>query len=153
MRPIRPIAVVVWNAELQERFVSLCEWELGDVPALKLEARLHEKLGVLVLYVNAPKSISGAACSVALKWRLFQLGWLEKEALEAIRDSRLTANGRPKEQQALPRLYSADFAKRCHAAIAKGDMSVRRVASLLDLNIEYLGELFASYRLSAPFDT
>lgn len=40
------------------------EWDLGDVPAQRLEQRLRERLGALVLYVDAPPSISGAACQL-----------------------------------------------------------------------------------------
>jgi Zn-dependent peptidase ImmA (M78 family)/DNA-binding XRE family transcriptional regulator len=40
------------------------EWDLGDVPALRLEAQLCEKLGALVLYADAPPGISGAACQL-----------------------------------------------------------------------------------------
>jgi Zn-dependent peptidase ImmA (M78 family)/transcriptional regulator with XRE-family HTH domain len=38
------------------------QWDLGPVPALRLETRLREKLGAVVLYVQAPQGISGAAC-------------------------------------------------------------------------------------------
>lgn len=40
------------------------EWTLGEIPALRLEARVRERLGALVLYVDAPSSISGAACQL-----------------------------------------------------------------------------------------
>jgi Zn-dependent peptidase ImmA (M78 family)/transcriptional regulator with XRE-family HTH domain len=36
-------------------------WGLGDVPADRLEDAVHRELGVLVLYVDAPVGISGAA--------------------------------------------------------------------------------------------
>ncbi|MDB4913762.1 MAG: helix-turn-helix family protein [Gemmatimonadetes bacterium] len=36
-------------------------WKLGDVPAMKLEEAVTRELGVLVLHVDAPKGISGAA--------------------------------------------------------------------------------------------
>ena len=37
------------------------QWNLGDVPARRLEAAISEQLDVLVLYVDAPPGISGAA--------------------------------------------------------------------------------------------
>jgi Zn-dependent peptidase ImmA (M78 family)/DNA-binding XRE family transcriptional regulator len=44
---------------------TLCvEWELGIQPALKLESAIRDKLGALILYVDAPAGISGAACHV-----------------------------------------------------------------------------------------
>jgi Zn-dependent peptidase ImmA (M78 family)/DNA-binding XRE family transcriptional regulator len=43
-----------------ERFVA--EFELGDVPALRLVEVMEQELGVLVLMVDAFQGISGAAC-------------------------------------------------------------------------------------------
>ena len=37
-------------------------WDLGEIPALGLEAKVRDALDALVLYVDAPKGISGAAC-------------------------------------------------------------------------------------------
>jgi predicted HTH domain antitoxin len=39
-----------------------------------------------------------------------------------------------------------------HGALAKGDISVRRAASLLEITIEDLAELFKDYGLTVPFD-
>ena len=226
------------------------DWDLGEIPALRLEARVRERLGALVLFVDAPLSISGAACqvpglnaivinrkepegrrhydlahetfhlltweqmppehremeiprggkgrrveqladifasallmperslasrwqargnydlhawlnetasrllvtAVALKWRLFQLGWLGKADLLDIHDAKLTANGRPKKDQPIPRLFSQEFVQRLHEALAQGDVSVRRAASLLETTIEDLADLFKLYELTVPFD-
>ncbi|WP_326541208.1 helix-turn-helix domain-containing protein [Pseudorhodoferax sp.] len=40
------------------------EWALGDVPAARLQQCLAERLGALVLYVDAPTFVSGAACQL-----------------------------------------------------------------------------------------
>lgn len=40
------------------------EWELGDVPAQNLAAAMRENLNVLILNVDTPKEISGAACQI-----------------------------------------------------------------------------------------
>lgn len=40
------------------------DWNLGDTPAERLPAEMHEKLGTLVLFVDAPSGISGAASLV-----------------------------------------------------------------------------------------
>ncbi|MCK4237114.1 MAG: ImmA/IrrE family metallo-endopeptidase [Candidatus Krumholzibacteria bacterium] len=37
------------------------EWELGDIPAVKLEEAVSERLRALVLYIDPPEGISGAA--------------------------------------------------------------------------------------------
>lgn len=226
------------------------EWDLGEIPAQHLEKRVRERLRALVLYVDAPLSISGAACqlpglntilinrkepegrrhydlahetfhlltweqmppehtesdiprggkgrrveqladnfasallmpertlaplwqarggrdihawlnetatkllvtAVALKWRLVQLGWLSKADLFDIRDDRLTANGRPKKEQPVPRLFSREFIERLHQALSVGDLSVRRAASLLETTIEDLADFFRAYELTVPFD-
>lgn len=227
------------------------EWDLGEIPALRLAGRLRERLGALVLYVDAPPSISGAACqvpglntilinraepegrrhydiahetfhlltweqmppehteteiprggkgrrveqladnfasallmpertltprwqargrreihawlnatatellvtSVALKWRLVQLGWLDKADLLEIQDPKLTANGRPKKDQPVPKPYGPEFVQRLHEALSEGDLSVRRAASLLETTINDLADLFRAYELTVPFDS
>lgn len=226
------------------------EWNLGEVPALHLEARLRERIGALVLYVDAPDAVSGAACllpevstilinrqepegrrhydlahevfhlltweqmppahaeteiprggkggrveqladnfasallmpertlapkwearggremhrwlnetasellvtAVALKWRLVHLGWLTKADLFKIQDSKLTANGRPKKEQPVPKSFSAEFVQCLHAAVLRGDISARRTASLLEMTLHDLADLFREYELPAPFD-
>jgi len=226
------------------------EWALGEIPALRLPECVRDKLGALVLYVDAPKSISGAACqvpglnailinrkepegrrhydlahevfhlltweqmppehregdiprggkggrveqladnfasallmpertltprwqargqfdlhtwlnhtaselmvtAVALKWRLVQLGWLAKADLLDIRDARLTANGRPREPLPMPKLFSQEFIRCLHGALAAGALSVRRASSLLETTIDDLGDLFKDYGLPVPFD-
>ena len=226
------------------------KWALGEIPAPHLETRVREKLGALVLYVDAPAGISGAACqlpglnailinrresegrrhydlahetfhlltweqmppehreteiprggkgrrveqladnfasallmpertltprwqargakdihtwlnttasellvtAVALKWRLVQLGWLTKGDLLEIKDAKLTANGRPKKEQTVPRRFGPEFVQRIHAALSEGELSVRRAASILELTIEDLAELFKDYDLPVPFD-
>ncbi len=226
------------------------EWALGEIPALILEKRVRERLGALVLYVDAPAGISGAACqlpglntilinrkepegrrhydlahetfhvltweqmppehtesdiprggkgkrveqladnfasallmperalaplwqargereihgwlnetaskflvtSIALKWRLVQLGSISKADLFDIRDERLTANGRPKKEQREPRLFSQEFVERLQQALSVGDLSVRRAASLLGTTVEDLADLFREYQLPVPFD-
>ncbi|MDQ3564635.1 MAG: XRE family transcriptional regulator [Pseudomonadota bacterium] len=40
------------------------EWKLGEVPALNLEKAIRSNLRALVLYVDAPDVISGAACNL-----------------------------------------------------------------------------------------
>jgi Zn-dependent peptidase ImmA (M78 family) len=223
---------------------------LGEIPALRLPECVRDKLGALMLYVDAPKSISGAACqvpglnailinrkepegrrhydlahevfhlltweqmppehregdiprggkgrrveqladnfasallmpertlaprwhargntdihawlnttatdllvtAVALKWRLVQLGWLGKAELLEILDSRLTANGRPQHPLPQPKLFSAPFVERLQEALAKGRLSVRRAASLLEMTIEDLADLFKDHELPVPFD-
>lgn len=229
------------------------EWDLGEVPALRLESAIKDHLDALVLYVDAPPGISGAACqlpglntilinrkepegrrhfdlahecfhlltweqmtpahreltdgdyrgkgkykrveqladnfagallmprrllarrwdirgdrdlhdwlneaatelcvsSQALKWRILYLGLLSKTDVDGIDDQKLTANGRPREKQPVPRLFSPEFAERLHTGVLEGDVSIRRAATLLGMTIEDLAELFEAYELPVPFD-
>ncbi|HXF94290.1 MAG TPA: XRE family transcriptional regulator [Nitrospiraceae bacterium] len=226
------------------------EWDLGEIPALHLETRLRERIGTLVLYVEAPDAVSGAACllpeistilinrrepegrrhydlahevfhlltweqmppehyegeiprggkgrrveqladnfasallmpertlaprwqargqddihnwlnatatellvtAVALKWRLVQLGWLAKADLHDIHDIRLVANGRPRSEQPVPKLFSVEFIQCLHDAVLRGAISVRRSASLLDMTLHDLADLFQAYGYPVPFD-
>ena len=226
------------------------DWKLGEIPALGLRHAVQQRLGSLVVYVDAPPSISGAACqlpglnailinrnepegrrhydlaheifhlltweqmppehregevphggkgkrveqladnfasallmpertlaprwqargkanvhnwlnatatellvtAVALKWRLVQLDWLGKPDLMDIHDERLTANGRPRQPLPMPKLFSDEFVRCLHRALSKGDLSVRRAASVLEITIEDLGDLFNDYGLTVPFD-
>ena len=90
--------------------------------------------------------------SQALKWRLVQLEWLGRADLMELDDSRLTANGRPKREQPVPLLFSAEFVERLHAGLGRGDLSVRRGAELLGLTIDGLASLFRERQLTVPFD-
>ena len=229
------------------------EWKLGDQPAITLDQAIQEHLRALVLYVEAPKGISGAACKVpganailinrmepegrrnfdlahevfhlltweqmppehkeaievnhrgkgrhkrieqladnfaaallmpereleplwmarsdeninvwlnrtapaflvsakALKWRLTNLGWISKAGQTDIHDGKLTANGRPAKEQQIPKLFCEEFVRRLHTGLAKGQLSVRRAASLLEMTIEELAQLYRDYQLPVPFD-
>ena len=90
--------------------------------------------------------------ATALKWRLKNLGWLAKNDLAKINDAKLTFNGRPKDQQPQPGLFNVEFIKRLHTGLAKGQLSVRRAADILDLTIESMADLFHEHKLSVPFD-
>lgn len=229
------------------------EWDLGEIPALRLESAIEDHMEALVLYVDAPAGISGAACqlpglntllinrnepegrrhfdlahecfhlltweqmtpahreltngdyrgkgkykriehladnfagallmprqlltlrwesrddrelhdwlneaatelcvsSQALKWRMLYLGFLSRADVSGLDDQKLTANGRPREKQSVPRLFSLEFVQRLHTGLLEGDVSVRRAASLLGMTIEDLAELFERYELPVPFD-
>ena len=65
MRLMRPSLGLTRDSSFEEsrdsgeRFVQ--RFDLGEVPALKLGRIMEQKLGILVLFVNAPRGISGAA--------------------------------------------------------------------------------------------
>lgn len=231
-----------------ERFVA--EFDLGDTPATGLAEVMERELGILVLLIDAPDGISGAACrlpeldtvlirrretagrrhfdlahelfhiltwdamppphaeeardaggsrveqlansfaaavlmpasaverfggwtnlagedliarlnavagelcvtSSALRWRLAALGELKPGAARSLPDAALRNNGREVLADATPELFSRPFVDVLARAIGEGHVSVRRVAGLLDLTVEDLGELFAAHGVEPPID-
>jgi transcriptional regulator with XRE-family HTH domain len=62
LTPTLPVRLYTRYEEVWTMAERLAErWELGDVPALKLERAIHDNLQTLVLYVDAPAGVSGAA--------------------------------------------------------------------------------------------
>ena len=52
--------------EAQKIGENLCEiWELGDIPSENLRKNIEDKLGMLVLDLDMPNGVSGAACHLA----------------------------------------------------------------------------------------
>lgn len=250
LKPRLPLALRSSYEEARAAGESLArEWKLGPIPALQLEKRLREEIGTLILYVDPPPVISGAACllpelstilinrkepegrrhydlahecfhlltweqmppehaeteiprggkghrveqladnfasallmpepaleprwrargdseihhwlnetatellvtAVALKWRLVQLEWLEKGDLLTIQDERLRANGRQERQQTIPRLFSTEFVECLNQGLLQGEISARRLASLLGMTLHDLQDLFLEYALPSPF--
>ncbi|MEQ1599154.1 MAG: XRE family transcriptional regulator [Methylotenera sp.] len=88
--------------------------------------------------------VSGAA----LKWRLTSMGYFTPAIAKRIDDSTIRVDLTDEK----PKLFSETFVKRLHWAIENGEMSVRKVASTLQLTIDDLEQLFLSYDLVAPFD-
>lgn len=103
------------------------EWDLGEIPALRLEARLRERL-------------AGPA-RVARQGR-------------SPRDPGREAHRKrpPEADQLVPKLYGSEFVRRLYAALSEGDLSVRRAATLLETTIQDLADLFRAYELTIPFD-
>lgn len=94
------------------------QFNLGPVPALELENALAEKLNVLVLHVDAPAGISGAACRLGglnfvlvnrsesaarrafnLAHELFHLATWEQMPPAHIENVRIRTNGNPRPEQ------------------------------------------------------
>ncbi len=51
----------------------------------------------------------------------------------------------------LPGLFSHSFAEQLHVALDKGRLSPRKAATTLGLSLHEMTELFAAYRLQAPY--
>ena len=231
-----------------ERFVA--EFNLGEVPALRLIEVMERELGVLVLMVDADDGISGAACrlpeldavliarhespgrrhfdlahqlfhiltweamppehfeeametggnrveqfannfaaailmpvrkleqfgnwsnlteekliaqlkavadelrvtSSTLRWRLVSLGELKSTVAHSLPEEALRHNGRDAVDGELPALFSRSIVEVLGLAVDKGHVSIRRVASLLELTVEDLADLFTAHNVSTPVD-
>jgi len=89
----------------------------------------------------------------ALKWRLFCLDLLNKSDLGDIDDERLVLSSANRSGRCkAPAAFSRRFVERMGRAIDRGDLSVRRLAALLEVTLEELTELFAAHGLAAPFE-
>ena len=129
-------AAVLMPAETLKRF--------GDWSGLAEEA--------LIARLNATADELHVTAS-ALKWRLVALGALKPAVARALPDAALRNNGRESAvEETPPALFSRSFVEVIGLAIDEGHVSVRRVASLLDLSVESLAELFTTHGVACPFD-
>jgi Zn-dependent peptidase ImmA (M78 family)/plasmid maintenance system antidote protein VapI len=89
----------------------------------------------------------------ALKWRLFCLDLLKKSDLTDIDDERLILSSANRTGRCeVPPAFSRRFMEKMGWAVDRGDLSVRRLASLLEVTVEELTELFIAHGLTAPFE-
>jgi Zn-dependent peptidase ImmA (M78 family)/DNA-binding XRE family transcriptional regulator len=90
--------------------------------------------------------------ATALKWRLVALGRLDAGEANKIPDAALRNNGRDVAGREPPPLYSKAFMEVIALAIDEGHMSARKAADLLDMTIDDLTNLCATYGVEAAFD-
>lgn len=83
----------------------------------------------------------------AFYWRLVGEGLLKGKAKDAVDRSRLS---RSAGTGAKPRLFSESFVRSMHNVLKKGLVSVRKASDLIDLDVDELDPLFASYGLDSP---
>jgi XRE family transcriptional regulator, fatty acid utilization regulator len=89
----------------------------------------------------------------ALKWRLLCLDLLKKTDLGDIDDQRLVLSSTSRAaHREVPPPYSRRFMEKMGWAVDRGELSVRRLASLLDVTIEDLAEIFKAHGLTPPFE-
>jgi len=90
--------------------------------------------------------------SVALKWRLLNIGCLKKKDLEGIHDELLTGNDGLCGQVTEPPLFSMEFVRCVHTAVEVGRLSLRKAARVLDTTPSGFSSLCLSYGLSLSYD-
>ncbi len=96
--------------------------------------------------------------SSALMWRLVTLELLAKSAALAVPADAVRNNGHPTglfaENRAsdTPPLFSKCFVQIVARAVEEGRVSTRKIASLLGLSVDDLGDLFGAHGVPAPYE-
>jgi Zn-dependent peptidase ImmA (M78 family)/DNA-binding XRE family transcriptional regulator len=91
--------------------------------------------------------------ATALLWRLVSLGLLDRTQARGVPADALRFNGRStKPAGKAPPLYSKRFVEIIARAVDQGRVSVRKIASLLGLSVDDLGDLFAAHGVPAPYE-
>ena len=91
--------------------------------------------------------------ATALLWRLVSLGLVERADARAVPADALRFNGRPARPEGrTPQLFSKRFVEIVARAVEEGRVSIRKIASLLALSVDDLGDLFAAHGVPAPYD-
>jgi len=96
--------------------------------------------------------------STALMWRLVTLELLAKSAALAVPADAIRNNGRPTglfaESLAAkrPPLFSKRFVEIVARSVEEGRVSIRKIANLLNLSIDDLGDLFAAHGVPASYE-
>ncbi len=86
----------------------------------------------------------------ALKWRLVTLGRLPATIARSIPDAALRYNGHEARECNPPPLFSRPFIQVMVEGLKQGHISARRIASLLDVPIDAISELFRLYDVEVP---
>ena len=81
----------------------------------------------------------------ALKWRLVATGELPRKTAQAVPNAALRNNGRAVPRNSPPPLFSKPFMEVMALAVDGGQVSVRRMANLLDVSIDDLVKVFTSH--------
>lgn len=108
--------------------------------------------GALIAQLNATADRLEVTAT-ALLWRLVSLGLLTRAEARAIPADALRFNGRgerPAEER--PALFSKRFVEIVARAVDEGRISTRKIASLLNVSVDELGDLFAAHGVQAPYD-
>jgi len=79
----------------------------------------------------------------ALKWRVFNLGLVDKEDLPT--DEALRASDASEPYDVTPQLFSATFVERIYNAVESGMLSVRKATQILGLTMAEFADLCRSY--------
>ncbi|MDR1827341.1 MAG: XRE family transcriptional regulator [Methylobacteriaceae bacterium] len=87
----------------------------------------------------------------ALKWRLVDSGRITRERGKTLNTSALNKTARYGDEN-LPPLFSKSFMRVLGTGLRRGLISVRRAATLLDVSIDAMSEIFVAHDLAVPYD-
>jgi XRE family transcriptional regulator, fatty acid utilization regulator len=96
--------------------------------------------------------------TTALMWRLVTLELLTRSTALAVPTDAILNNGHPtglfaeNSASKRPLLFSKRFVEIVARAVEEGRVSIRKIASLLGLSIDDLGDLFTTYGVAAPYE-
>jgi Zn-dependent peptidase ImmA (M78 family)/transcriptional regulator with XRE-family HTH domain len=91
--------------------------------------------------------------ATALLWRLVSLGLIERAQARAVPADALRFNGRSQKPDGnTPPLFSKRFVEIVARAVEEGRVSTRKIASVLGLSVDDLGELFGVHGIPAPYE-
>jgi len=96
--------------------------------------------------------------SSALMWRLVTLELLAKSTVLVVPADAIRNNGHPTglfaENRAAKRLplFSGRFVEIVARAVEEGRVSIRKIAGLLGISVDDLGDLFAAHGVPAPYE-
>jgi len=111
--------------------------------------REHEKLTITerIRSMAAELGVTGPA----MKWRLYNMGWLPPRDLPSDSDVRNVETS-DERLRVTPPLFNARFISRLHRAVEEGDLSVRKAARIVGTDSAGLADLFRSFGRTLSYE-
>jgi len=135
--------------ELAENFAAALLMPSSEVAAYVSACPLPTESGVIAWL--APAATRFRVSRTAMMWRLVVLGHVSRAAADRIKDAVPAGSGKADKAEPPPR-FSRRFVDTLGWGIEQGHLSARRAATLMDMTLDDLAELFAEHQLAAPFD-
>lgn len=142
----------VGSGKIQKRIEQMAEKFASALLIPRDVLARHPATEIDYAWLNRTATALGVT-SRALKWRLVSIGVMDADTARTFDDRLLSHNGQPDARQgALPPLFGRPFMTVMADGIEKGHVSVRRIAKMLGVSIDGLGELFDAHGIARPFD-
>lgn len=140
------------SGKIQRRVETMAE---KFASAVLMPARLFQNVDGPVTdagWLNATATALGVSAK-ALKWRMVDLGRIDRDAARGYDDDLLVNNGMSgTKERDRPPAFGEPYLKVVAAGIAQGELSVRRAAALLDVTVDGLGDLMDRHGVPRPYD-